>query len=178
LSWQEHAEMNMMKLQRLVVISVAAGALNDAIAQVAGIDGVPIYSIEAAHYEFDSGGVPLVGLITAAVAADRVKFTTCTNKTIEVDRNRLTKSKANCFRKPKDPGPWTAQSNSIYPIVRAGSGATPWVALDGRNVSLENLVSARSYKYLSAAKVGEVVGVAFTTEDGRKAIAILSEPTP
>src|SRR5262245_21427387 len=44
------------------------------------------------HYEYNEDGVPVLGLITAVLSPTRVKFTFCSNKTMEVDRKQLKSS--------------------------------------------------------------------------------------
>src|ERR1700675_4993888 len=105
-------------------------------------------------YEYNKDGVPILGLITTRLANDRVKFTTCTSVTMEVEFKQLKSSGAKCPGKIKDPGLWTWASNTIVPLIKTGRGAmSGMVMFNGKNIDLSGLPD--DYKAsLSDAKVG------------------------
>ncbi len=149
------------------VFSCSVGHAEDI--TVAGFDRV--YKAEG-FYEYNKDGVPILGLVSARVSNDRVKFTMCNNTTMEVDPKQLKSSGAKCPGTTKDPGPWTWASKSIQPVVKVASGTTTaMVNFQGKDIDLSGLPG--SYKdWLSKAKAGDWVGYAFT-EDGKKSLAIV-----
>jgi hypothetical protein len=136
---------------------------------------VKVYKAEG-HYEYNSDGVPLLGIVTERLAKDRVKFTMCNNATIEVDFKKLKNSNARCSGKRRDDGPWTTASKAIVPLIKAESGPTMTVIkFEGKNVDLSSLPLLEK-DIISRAKAGDWVGYAFTSEDGKKSMAILKYP--
>lgn len=136
---------------------------------------VKVYKADG-HYEYNKDGVPVLGLVTARLNNDRVKFTMCNNATVEVAFRELTSSAAKCPGKMKDPGPWTTASKTIIPLIKAQSGPTTMmVKFEGMNIDLSGLPV--SYKdTILKAKTGDWVGFAFTGEDGKKSLGILTMP--
>lgn len=136
-----------------------------------------IVAIERVHYQFQegAGGVPLLGVITGSLVDNRVKFTTCANTTIEIERSKLTKSVAKC-RKKGDSGPFTTMANTLVPLYKAEAGtATSTVIFEGRRMALDAAaLTGESKKTFVSARPGELVGYAFTTQDGKKAIGLLT----
>jgi hypothetical protein len=59
-------------------------------------------------YELDPDGVPVLGFVTERLNRDRVKFTMCDTKRIEVSFNPLTTSKTECSDSGKKPDIWRA----------------------------------------------------------------------
>ncbi len=134
-----------------------------------------VYKAEG-HYEYNKDGVPLLGLVTARLNNDRVKFTMCNNTTVEVALRELKTSAAKCPGKMRDPGPWTTASKTIIPLIKTESSPTTMmVKFEGKNLDLSSLPV--SYKEtIVNAKAGDWVGFAFTGEDGKKSIGILTMP--
>lgn len=125
------------------------------------------------HYEYNEDGVPVLGLITAVLSPTRVKFTFCSNKTMEVDRKQLKSSPRKCEqRKPDDI--WTA----VVPLIKTKSDATStMVTFQGKNIDLTKVPGAANYtETVAKAKPGDWVGYVFTAEDGSKSAAILDSP--
>jgi hypothetical protein len=136
-----------------------------------------------AYYEYNKDGVPLIGLVTARLKSDFVKFTSCNNDTIEVDFKELKLSIAPCPPVPNDPrkrdyGPWKTTTKSIAPLIKVETGSNSAVVkFEDQDLDLSGLPT--SYKqFLSIAKAGEPVGYVFTGDDGQKSLAILSGPPP
>jgi hypothetical protein len=150
-----------------ILISCKIGDAQDTsafIAKFTKVDG---------HYEYNQDGVPVLGLITAVLSPTRVKYTVCSNKTIEVERKELKLSPRKCEqRKPDDI--WTA----LVPLIKTKSDATNTiVTFHGRNIDLTKLPAAANYiETVSKAKPGDWVGYVFTAEDGSKSAAILDSP--
>ena len=140
---------------------------------VAGFDRV--YKAEGV-YEYNKDGVPILGLVTARVGLDRVKFTMCNNVTMEVEFKQLKASGAKCPGKTKDPGPWTWASKSIFPIVKASGTMSAMVTFQGKDIDLSGLPGTYKDSILKA-KAGDFVGYAFT-EDGKKSLGLLTPSAP
>lgn len=143
---------------------------------VVGDDKVKVYQSEG-HYEYNRDGIPLIGVITSQVDSKRVKFTTCSNNTLDVSLDQLRRSKARCPNKPRHPGTWTADASTIVPIFKAKSGGAMDVKFDGKMQRVTDL-PAEYEKYFWRAKSGALLGYAFKGEDGQKSIVILKESAP
>lgn len=155
---------------------------------VSGADDIPwavfvadysILKAEKAYYEYNTDGVPVLGLVTNRTDKNRWKFTMCNNTTLDVDPKQLHKSEATCPTKRKVIGPWTAASKTISPlIIRTGMDPTnAIIEFDGKKINLQSMpIDYR--KAVSRAKNGDLLGVAFTGEDGKKSIAILTDEYP
>jgi hypothetical protein len=142
------------------------------------VAGYRLYKL-AGLYEYNSDGVPLLGFVTQGTNSgwkmdnDKVNFTTCNNTTIEVDFNKLKATSAACPPPKKDPGPWTANSNDIVPVLKA-AGMVPselQVVFAKERLTIFELPTDLK-GYLMNAKVGQQVGFAFTDVDGKKSIAM------
>lgn len=133
---------------------------------------VLVYKTEG-YYEYVADGVPVLGLITGRVSKERVKFTMCDSKTIDLEFRQLSPSKAKCPSKYRAPGSWQATSTVIVPLVKApDSGAGTTVMFDGKLRNLGDL--PERYKGgLVRAEVGDTVGFAFTNEHGKKSLVLV-----
>jgi hypothetical protein len=145
------------------------------------VAGFRLYKL-AGLYEYSRDGVPLLGFVTQKMNNGKkmdngmVNFTTCGNKTMELDFKELKATPAACPPPKKDPGPWTARSNDIVPVLKAeagAKGASEFQVVFARE-RLNLLELPPDFKgYLMKAKVGDQVGFAFTDVDGKKSIAMV-----
>jgi hypothetical protein len=124
-----------------------------------------------AYYEYNGDGVPVLGLVTGQLAGDRVKFTTCTDVTVEVEFKRLRKSEATCSTRGREPGPWAENGSGIVPLVKASASSPTVVRLKKQSIDLWSVPGVR--EALTGAKAGDLVGYAFTEESGGKSLVIL-----
>jgi hypothetical protein len=129
------------------------------------------------HYEYNKDGVPVLGLITNVLSETRVKFTFCSNETIEVERKQLKLSPRKCEQRKND-DIWTTQSKTLVPLIKAKSnGTSAMVTFQGTSIDLTKQQAAANYtEPVLKAKPGDFVGYVFTGEDGRKSAAIFDSP--
>jgi hypothetical protein len=128
------------------------------------------------HYEYDKDGVPLLGLITAELKNNRVKFTTCSNTTIEVSSNELKPTLASCPNSAPGQGPWNAESRNVVYLVKGAPGSsTVQTKVGGSKISLSRLPEA-DRKLVAEAKPGDTVGIKFTASDGKPTIGLFATP--
>lgn len=144
--------------------------------QPVSVAGFRVYKLTG-HYEYNIDGVPLLGIVTLNLPNNKVKFTTCNNKTLELDFKELNATTATCPPPKKDYGPsWTAFSKEIVPLFKADAdpkGASGFHVMF-QNAKLDLLMLPTDYKgHLAKAKVGDRVGFAFTDDDGKKSIAVI-----
>jgi len=157
------------------VLCFTAVMLPEAKAQntiVLGDEKWAVYSAKG-HYQYNKDGVPLLGLIVTQ-KGDEVDFSLCSNKIIKVKFKELVPTPAKCSQGPSDPGPWRTGSKNIQYVVKANSDpSSTIVRLGGKPVDLGTLPTS----YLSVfmgAKAGDTVGFAFTGEDGKPSLGILT----
>lgn len=160
---------------RFITACVSGLAFVAAQAQPISVAGFRVYKVTG-HYEYNIDGVPLLGIVTLILPNNKVKFTTCSNKTLELDFKELNASPATCPPPKKENGPWTAYSKELVPLIKADAdpkGASGFhVMFQNEKLDLLNLPTA--YKgHLAKAKVGDRVGFAFTDDDGKKSIAVI-----
>lgn len=138
-----------------------------------------IRKAEKVYYEYNSDGVPVLGLVTNRTNKNLWKFTMCNNTTLDVDPKQLHKSEATCPRQRRSIGPWTAKSKTISPlIIKTGTDSTnPIVEFDGKKINIQSMPIDYK-KTIARAKDGDLFGVAFTGEDGKKSIVILTDEQP
>jgi len=127
------------------------------------------------YYEYAKDGSAALGLVTQRLPGERVKFTMCDNKTVEVSINDLRPSKGRCVGKPKDTGPWLASTNELAPVYKyTKDPSSTKVIFRGEVVDLNSLETWKSLGIaLPATKASEPVGFVFKDSDGTKAMAIL-----
>jgi hypothetical protein len=142
-----------------------------------GTEVVKVYQGEG-YYEYNSDGVPLIGVIATRMNNNRVKFTTCTNRTLELDFDRLKLSKAKCPAGRRHQGIWSVDANEMAPVFKVGNGPTPMkVRFDGK---IQQIDLPDAYKgRVSPVKPDGLIGYAFKDSDGKKSLMILllSEPS-
>jgi hypothetical protein len=121
------------------------------------------------HYEFNDGGVPRLGLITAAgitppsciPPTTQISFKFCGGMTREVDCKQLTRSARRCPPPPKDDDPWRG---ALSPLIKDDSKT---VRYRGKPIEVGTLPTPAK-DTLSKAKPGDWVGYGFTAKDGSK----------
>lgn len=138
------------------------------------VDVVAIYAADGYH-EYAKDGAATLGLITQRMAAGRVKFTMCDNKTVEVLLADLRASKATCERKQRVPGIW--QTNELAPIYKHPADPT-----NTKVVFRDQVIDLKSFKAweglgikLPPVMAGEPVGFVFKDVNGADAMAILRD---
>lgn len=141
-----------------------------------GTEIIKVYKGEG-YYEYNTDGVPLIGVIATRMDNNRVKFTTCSNRTLELDLNQLKRSKAECPADRKHGGIWTVNANNIAPVFKVGDNPTPTkVRFDGK---IQHFGVPDEYKQsISSAKSGGLIGYAFTDNDGKKSLMIFKSGEP
>ncbi|TEA71879.1 hypothetical protein [Allopusillimonas ginsengisoli] len=135
-----------------------------------------VYATEG-YFEYKKDGAATLGLITSPVKEGKVKFTTCSNKTVEVVRTDLRSSTAKCdFRSPDD-GLWPVKLDSVYKVKSDATNTE--VLIQGKVVDLKKIDGWPTAGIpVRNGPPGEPVGYVFTDLDGSKAIAILKEEPP
>lgn len=135
-----------------------------------------VYPAEG-YFEYTKDGASTLGLITSVVTKGKVRFTTCTNKTVEVVQRDLRPSKAKCDIRPPSDGLWQVKLDPVY--KSNGDTSNTKVVFRGEVIDLKTI------KGWSAAGIsvrnsqsGEPVGFVFTDMSGSKAIAILKGEKP
>jgi hypothetical protein len=136
-----------------------------------GTETIKVYRAEG-YYEYNSDGVPLIGIIATRMDNNRVKFVTCNNRSLELDFNRLKLSKARCPAERRHPGIWSVDANKIAPVFKVGNNPTPMkVRFDGK---IHQIGLPDSYKGpVSIARPDGLIGYAFKDSDGKKSLMIL-----
>jgi len=130
------------------------------------------------YFEYTKDGVPLVGLITRTLAAKKVSFTTCDNKTLEVALDQLQKSSRDCTPAGGDVPfwrvGWTADSKTLGPVFRASSSDK--VLIQNQEVDLKAISQWKTYAPpLPAAAKDEPIGFLFKDAQGRVGLTILDK---
>lgn len=153
------------------------GAHIQAIGQTPVSDSPSVLSslyVAEGHYEYAKDGSATLGLVTQRLSGERVKFTMCDNKTVEVSIKDLRASKARCDRKPKDSGPWVASTNELAPVYKfTADPSSTKVIFKGEIIDLKTVKAWASLGIsLPATKASEPVGFVFKDSDGTKAMAI------
>lgn len=133
------------------------------------------------HYEYNSGGVPLLGLVMRSSddpppSDDTpVSFRTCSNTTLEVQFGQLRRVDKKCqpIKKPKD----LFAVDTLAPLIKTESKPNnPMVKFQSQIIDLTKLPASYT-DAVAKAKPGDWVGYAFTDKDGSKrAVFLASEP--
>jgi hypothetical protein len=139
-------------------------------------------STTSGHYEYSSGGVPLLGLLIRmpddATPSDDalVNFRTCSNKTIEVVF-KLLKPVARKCQPRKNPGDIFA-AETLAPLTKAESEpGNPMIKYQGQLIDLTKVPKTYTYG-VENAKPGDWVGYAVTVKDGSKRAIFFSPRRP
>lgn len=130
--------------------------------------------ITSGHYEYNSRGVPLLGLVIRSQddpppsESTTVNFQTCSNKTIEVEFKLLKPVARKCsIKNPGDPV-------RLTPLIKTESEPNkPMVKFQGQTVDLTKLPNNYK-KAVAKAKPGDRVGYAFTDQHGSKRAVFLT----
>jgi hypothetical protein len=137
-------------------------------------------STTSGHYEYNSGGVPLLGVVMRSPADPPpldntpVNFRTCSNATMEVEFKLLKAVARKCqpIKKPGDP------VFAVVPFIKADSKpGNPMVNFQGQIVDLTKLPTSYT-EAVAKAKPGDWVGYAFTDENGSKRAVFLANESP
>lgn len=153
-----------------LTMAIVQGAMAADVQDIAGGRFLRVLQAKA-YYEINQDGVPLLGLITGELTGNRVRFTTCSDVTVEVERERLRISKATCPLKIKDYGPWVVEGRGIVPVMKAAASSPTVVKFEGKAVDLRGWTYVKDP--IASAKVGDLVGYAFTDDNGKKSLIVL-----
>lgn len=166
---------NLAIYRPLLLFSVAIAGSSSCLAA----DFSMLYAFEG-YFEYTKDGAATLGFITSPIKEGRVKFTTCSNKTVEVMRTDLRSSKAKCDSRQPDDGLWQVKHDfdskldSVYKLK--GDTSDTKVVIQGKVIDLKKIqgwptagISIRN------APLGEPVGYAFTDLSGSRALAILKD---
>lgn len=127
------------------------------------------------YYEYAKDGSATLGIVTQRLSGDKVKFTMCDNKTVEVSFQDLRASKGRCDWKQKDSGPWIASTQELAPVYKYTTDpSSTKVIFKGEVVDLKsNKTWSGLGITLPATKASDPIGFVFKDSDGTKAMAIL-----
>lgn len=133
------------------------------------------FEINAApgFYELNNDGVPVLGFVTQRLQSDRVKFTMCNKKTIEVSFAQLVISKSTCLDPQKKPDIWQA-GVKVVPLLKVNSNLSSTLAIfDKQKLNLTSLPPSLK-KSVASARDGDLVGVVFAAKNGQKSLYIVT----